>query len=290
MSIMQTVLQTPHFIVINHVCQFPRVDCGYVQGDQPARIIFTRRGSFALHVKGKTRLARPGQAVMIDKHMEYHVTHPDTDGCDCCTDIWMDDATRDALREEGLASEASRALPHDLQFQRLHVELLQGIRKESGATSDAEDALYDALACLLQVSSQSSVEMRQVSRAEEAIVGHADENVDIATLARLVGCSPFHLCRVFRAATGQSLRQFRLQQRLGAAVGRLGDGEDDLAAMACDLGFSSHSHMTDAFRRFLGLAPAQLREQLRQSDLRHWRERLQAYPLRLASWTGPPAQ
>lgn len=283
MSIMQTVLRTPHFIVINHVCQHPRVDCGYVQGDQPARIILTRRGSFALHVRGKTRLARPGQAVMIDKHMEYRVTHPDTDGCDCCTDIWMDDATRDTLLEEGLRAEASQSLMHDLQFQRVHVELLQGLMRSGAFLADAEGALFDVLACLLRTpQTRQSLPARQAARAEEAIVGHADENLDVATLAREVGCSPFHLCRLFRAATGQSLRQFRLQQRLGAAVGRLGDGEEDLAAMACDLGFSSHSHMTDAFRRTLGLAPAQLREQLRRGDLGHLRQRLQAYPWRTA--------
>ncbi|TPG04295.1 AraC family transcriptional regulator [Rhodanobacter glycinis] len=67
---------------------------------------------------------------------------------------------------------------------------------------------------------------RQVARVEEAIIGRVGENLDVYALARLAGCSPFHLCRIFRSSIGQSLRQFRLQQRLGTALGRLGDGEE----------------------------------------------------------------
>lgn len=117
---------------------------------------------------------------------------------------------------------------------------------------------------------------RQVARVEEAIIGHIDENLDVHVLAELAGCSPFHLCRIFRGRTGQSLRQFRLQQRLGTALGRLGDGEEDLAALACDVGFSSHSHMTEAFRQSLGASPSELREDLRRSDLLRLRNRLRA--------------
>lgn len=280
MSIMQTVLQTEHFKVIDHVCRHPRVDCGYVQGVEPARIILTRHGSFAMHVAGRTRLARPGQAVMIGKHAEYRVSHPDEDGCDCCTDIWLSDPALAMLRDAGAGEQAFSAIDHDLQFQCAHVEMLQGM-KQHGEVQDADDLLFDALSWLVALPRaslrQESLRV-QVQRAEETIVGHADENIDIATLAHRAGCSPFHLCRLFRAATGQSLRRFRLQQRLGSAVGRLGDGEQDLAGLAFDLGFSSHSHMTDAFRRALGMTPGELRRDLRQSDLRQLRSRMQAWP------------
>ncbi|WP_266160868.1 helix-turn-helix transcriptional regulator, partial [Dyella silvatica] len=116
---------------------------------------------------------------------------------------------------------------------------------------------------------------RQVARVEEAIIGHTGENLSVYELARLAGCSPFHLCRIFRRCTGQSLRQFRLQQRLGTALGRLGEGEEDLTTLACDVGFSSHSHMTDAFRQTLGRSPRELRDELRQSDLRQLKASLQ---------------
>jgi AraC family transcriptional regulator len=35
----------------------------------------------------------------------------------------------------------------------------------------------------------------------------------------------------------------------------------DLAALALELGFSSHSHLSDLFRRQFGVAPSTLRQQ-----------------------------
>lgn len=284
MSIMQTVLQSSHFMVINHVCKRPRVDCGgYPEADEPARFIFTRRGSFAVHVGSRTFFARPGQAILLQKNVEYRITHPDLDGCDCCTDVWIDDATLETLGMTGVAAPSCREFGHDLQFQKTHVEMLLGLRHGGDdAPDEAEEVLLDTLDCLLQSCAAARPRARQagmarqVARVEEAIIGHAGENLDVHKLAQLAGCSPFHLCRIFRNSTGQSLRQFRLQQRLGTALGRLGDGEEDLAALACDVGFSSHSHMTEAFRQSLGASPSELREDLRHSDLSRLRSRLRA--------------
>ena len=112
-----------------------------------------------------------------------------------------------------------------------------------------------------------------MARVEEASIGHVGENLNVPVLAKLAGCSLFHLCGIYRRRTGQSLRQFRLQQRLGTALGGLGDGEEDLAALACDVGFSSHSHMTEAFRQSLGISPSDLRQDLRHSNLSRLRNR-----------------
>jgi AraC-like DNA-binding protein len=278
---MHTELHSPHFMVINHVCQRPRVDCGGPQADGFARFIFTRRGSFAMHVGSRTFMARPGQAVLMQKNIEYRVSHPDRDGCDCCTDVWIDDAMLDMFGMGGTTAVPCREFSHDLQFQKIHVEMLLGLRHGGDTVpGEAEEVLLDTLGCLLRSAepvrwrSRRSSMARRVARVEEAIIGHAGENLDVHALAELAGCSSFHLCRIFRRCTGQSLRQFRLQQRLGTALGRLGEGEENLAALACDVGFSSHSHMTEAFRRSLGRSPSELREDLRHSDLRRLGRRL----------------
>jgi AraC-like DNA-binding protein len=285
MSIMQTVLQSSHFMVINHVCQRPRVDCGGPQADEPARFIFTRRGAFAVHVGSHTFFARPGQAILVQKNVEYRISHPDLESCDCCTDVWVDDAVMEALGMDNPSAPPCREFAHDLQFQKTHVEMLLGLRHRcDDLPEDTEEVLLDTLDCLLQSQTPANVRARQpgvarqVARVEEAIIGNVGENLDLHVLAKLAGCSPFHLCRIFRNRTGQSLRQFRLQQRLGTALGCLGDGEEDLATLACDVGFSSHSHMTEAFRQWLGVSPSELREDLRRSDLSRLGSRLRAAP------------
>lgn len=276
MSIMQTMLRSPSFIVVDQVCRPPRVNCGRPDGAEPAHLLLTRRGAFAVSVGNRVCYARPGQAVLVHRGADYRVAHPDAAGCDCCTDVRMDDSVLDALGMS--APPACRELPHDMDFQQAHLEMWLGLRHPAAGADDPEELLYDALGCLLKHAGAMRLRRagvsRRLARVEEAILSQAGENLRIGQLAALANCSPFHLCRMFRARTGQSLRQFRLQQRIGTALGRLAEGESDLAALACDLGFSSHSHMTAAFRQQLGRTPSELREELRSSDLRRLQARL----------------
>lgn len=86
------------------------------------------------------------------------------------------------------------------------------------------------------------------------------EPLSLAGIARSVHSSPFHLCRVFRRHTGISLHRYRDRLRLRAALERLSDGRRALIRLALDLGYSSHSHFTDAFRREFGMTPSVFRD------------------------------
>jgi AraC-like DNA-binding protein len=81
-------------------------------------------------------------------------------------------------------------------------------------------------------------------------------------LARAAYASPAHLTRVFRRETGLSLHAYQTRLRLSAALERVVDGDRDLSTVAHDLGFASHSHLTDAFRRAFGSPPSQVRRSL----------------------------
>lgn len=85
------------------------------------------------------------------------------------------------------------------------------------------------------------------------------EALTLPALARTLGTSPFHLARVFRRVTGRSLHGFRTSLRLRAAIEHLLDGgTDDLTRLALELGFSSHSHFSAAFRAAYGMSPSSL--------------------------------
>lgn len=75
-------------------------------------------------------------------------------------------------------------------------------------------------------------------------------------LARHVGVSVFHLCRVFRRQTGLTLHEYRTELRLRHALERLPEPGTDLSQVALEVGFSSHSHFTAAFRRAFGITPS----------------------------------
>jgi len=84
----------------------------------------------------------------------------------------------------------------------------------------------------------------------------------VRDLAGRVDVSPFHLCRLFRRETGVTLHQYLLDLRLRLSLERLSEGQPDLSRLALEVGFSSHSHFSSAFRRRLGVSPSFARREL----------------------------
>ena len=92
--------------------------------------------------------------------------------------------------------------------------------------------------------------------ARAVLAKRVRETVGVEQLALALAVSPFHLCRVFRAQTGYTLHGFQTALRLRMALDQLGAFHGDLAALAVDLGFAHHSHLTHSFRRTFGSTPS----------------------------------
>jgi AraC family transcriptional regulator len=84
-------------------------------------------------------------------------------------------------------------------------------------------------------------------------------DLDLRTLAAETGYSQRHFIRMFRAATGQTPHRFLVQLRLEHAT-RLLQRRASLIDVAAASGFSSHAHMTQVFRRVLGVTPSEFRK------------------------------
>jgi AraC-like DNA-binding protein len=98
-----------------------------------------------------------------------------------------------------------------------------------------------------------------VERAEELLASRFRENLSLEKIAAAVGTSPAHLARVFRSETGRSLHRYRQELRLRAALELIADAPGELTEIALELGYSSHSHFTWAFRREFELPPSRYR-------------------------------
>lgn len=98
-----------------------------------------------------------------------------------------------------------------------------------------------------------------VDRARRALSQRFREPLGLETLARAVGASPFHLCRVFHRRTGTTLHAYRDQLRLRAALHAVAERGDDLGRVGLDLGYATPSHFSHAFRAAFGLTPTDLR-------------------------------
>ena len=93
------------------------------------------------------------------------------------------------------------------------------------------------------------------------LVMNPEQPMTLADLGRRVDLSPFHLARSFRASTGMSVHECRDRMRVLSALRRL-EGPARLIDIAMDAGYSSHSHLTQAFQRVLGEPPSAIRRRL----------------------------
>jgi AraC family transcriptional regulator len=124
--------------------------------------------------------------------------------------------------------------------------------------------IEEALVALTQMHmpsepSESAATHKAVERAREYISSAPQATDTLATIAAAALCSPFHLARAFRRYTGYSLHAYRSRLRMGLAMMRLQEGEQNLSILALDLGYASHSHFSSVFHRHLGVSPSHVR-------------------------------
>lgn len=100
---------------------------------------------------------------------------------------------------------------------------------------------------------------------------HYDQPESIEQIAAIVDLSAFHLSRMFAHHTGQTIHAYRNQLRLRRALEMLESGNHDVTTLALQLGYASHSHFGQAFRRAFGIPPSQLTRQAARQLLKQTR-------------------
>jgi len=103
---------------------------------------------------------------------------------------------------------------------------------------------------------------RQLRRVLEYMRANLTANLDLATLAAQTGYSRAHFLRTFRAATGQTPHRYLIELRLEKARALVASRSMPLIDIAAECGFSSHAHLTTAFRSRFGVGPSAYRRDL----------------------------
>ncbi len=98
----------------------------------------------------------------------------------------------------------------------------------------------------------------------------------LRAIATTIGSSPYHLSRIFHRETGLPVHRYLNRLRLRASLERLADGEGDLTDLALSVGFSDHSHFTNAFRGEFGIPPSRFRALATTTRIRQMSKNLQA--------------
>jgi AraC family transcriptional regulator len=224
------------------------------------------------HVAGKTLTISPLQITLSNRGEEYRVSHPYGSG-----EVTLNIVPREDLLVDLLCvGDPSAADRSERPFRERQIRMDSGLHfaaqlVAAAARSRATSALdLDETAILLiermfKVGSNDAparltprdTEIAQQTRA--ILAARYAQAIALQDVAASLGISVYHLCRVFRRATGATLWAEVQQLRTRAALTRLAAGERDLTALALALGYAHHSHFTAAFRRQLGLTPSAAR-------------------------------
>jgi AraC-like DNA-binding protein len=99
---------------------------------------------------------------------------------------------------------------------------------------------------------------RLVDRVKLVLASDLARRWTLAEIATEVRGSPVYLTQVFQQVEGLPLYRYQLRLRLARALDLLAH-YDDLTGLSQDLGFSSHSHFSAAFREAYGRSPSEFR-------------------------------
>ncbi len=253
-------------------CSGQRRERGKKESSKHFHIVLPLSGSFVWHPANEDVFADATKALFVSGGEDFAISHPV--GGDRSLVIWpsamvMDEFTRRAPQ----AWSRHPAFATRVRDTSCDIQLLERVLIAACSASDNDLAVEESLAHLIEFLIDEPAQngggftgaKQTLARAKSVLHARSGKRVSLVEVARAVGVSPIYLTQLFRAAEGMPLYQYALNLRLTAALDVLAES-DDITGLAMDLGFSSHSHFTAAFRKRFGLPPSQVREKLRQAQ------------------------
>ena len=238
--------------------------CGAIEYAPRHIVAFPVRGVFVMH-HGRHQgvVADACHALFFDPRLPYRVSHP-VEGGDDCLSISPSAALLDELAPIDAAPHTHALLPaREMTAPRiLWHRISRSLATPLEVEETALDLFYRISASPLRrepVLPSTPRHGEMVEATQLTLASQPGEAWTLAALAKRVHSSPFHLARLFRRLTGMPMHRYHLRARLASALGEVLDTRRDLAAIGLDLGFSSHSHFTETFRRAFGATPSVLR-------------------------------
>lgn len=232
------------------------------------QLVFPYRGVYVRHLGNDDAVAESNQVLFFNAYEDYRVSHPVAGG-DASLSVVVDEGQLRELAPRSLLGDGARLtfrrqrLRIDARAQALVAVLRHSLRQQIAEPLEAESLTLTlaqrALGRTAHVPGASVGRQRLVDRAKLVLAGNLARRWTLAEIAKHVRCSPVYLTQVFQQVEGLPLYRYQLRLRLARALDLLGQ-YDDLTSLGLDLGFSSHSHFTAAFRAAYGRTPTEFRQ------------------------------
>jgi len=264
----QSLLETPTVTVRDVYCQG---SCRGQTAEECAtdtQLVFPYRGVYVRRLGHDEAVAEANQALFFNAVEGYRVSHPVPGGDASLTLIISEPDLRELtprafLRDGAAPAFRQQRLRIDPRAQALVALLRHSLRQNIAEPLEAESlALTLAQRALgprtTHAAGASAGRRRLADRVKLALATDLARRWTLTEIAAEVGGSPVYLTQVFKQVEGLPLYRYQLRLRLARALDLIAQ-YDDLTALSLDLGFSSHSHFSAAFREAYGRSPSEFR-------------------------------
>lgn len=231
-------------------------------------LVFPYRGLYLRHVGTDQSVADANHVLFFSAGEGYRVSHPVVGG-DASLVLAL---SAPLLRELAPAAVLQQGEELRFRLQSLRIDpraqALVGLLRhslQSGSIDTLEaESLALTLACrslgprTSHATTATHARRRLVDRAKVLLASDLGRRWSLAEVAREIGGSPVYLTQAFQQVEGLPLHRYHLRLRLARALDRVAHSED-MSALALELGFSSHSHFSAAFKQAYGRTPSAFR-------------------------------
>jgi AraC-like DNA-binding protein len=236
-----------------------------VECAQSTFLVFPYRGVYVRHVGRNDSVAESNQVLFFNKGEEYRISHP-VEGGDACLSVgvaehWLDELTpQEYVRNSEELAFRRQRLRIDARSQALVATLRYSLDRNVAEPLEGETLTLTLIRRALgertsHAAGASAGRQKLVDRAKLLLSSDPARRWTLSEIGAAVGVSPVYLTQVFQRVEGMPVYRYHLRLRLARALDLLSQ-YDDLTSLSMDLGFSSHSHFTAAFRQAYGRTPA----------------------------------
>lgn len=232
------------------------------------QLVFPYRGVYVRHLGLDQAVAEANQVLFFNAMEAYRVSHP-VPGGDASLTLVIEEshlnelAPRDLLRVGPRLAFRQQRLRIDARTQALVALLRHSLREQIAEPLEVETLAFTLVQRSLgprttRAAASTYGRQRLVDRVKLVLASDLARRWTLAEISAEVQGSPVYLTQVFQQVEGLPLYRYQLRLRLARALDLLGE-YDDLTSLALDLGFSSHSHFTSAFRQLYGRTPSEFK-------------------------------
>lgn len=166
------------------------------------------------------------------------------------------DATRAIARLEDLGLKVD---PEKVRKEFLQTRVVSGAMLGSVVRLLAIFAEHLSMVSNQLTLQQSHAEPALVTCVKEFVKAHYEEDITLPEAARAVHASTFHLCKVFKKATGMCFTEYVSRIRVENAKELLLRPNLRVSEVAYQVGFQSLTHFNRIFKKLVGQSPTEFR-------------------------------